>query len=185
MGSGFVILGVTFFIRDILTAHYFGKFYLFGPQYWAGIPLIPIILLSYLYFGLYVVLTPGFYIRKKSKYMIVFTGSAAIINIVANLILLPRFSIWGAAIATLLSYFTMALSIYLVTQRIYPLPIEWNRVLKIFGFIAIGYVLYFTFNLNFMVRVGFLLVFLIVSYVAILYEDERRTLKAQLAAIFS
>jgi len=185
MGAGFVILGVTFFIGDILTIHYFGKFYLFGPQYWQGIPLIPLILISYLFFGLYVILTPGFYIRKKSKYMILFTGSAAIINIVANVILLPHIDIWGAAVATLLSYFTMAFTIYLVTRRIYPLPIEWQRVLKIFSFIATGYLLYYFFNPSFLVRVGFLLIFLYICYFYILYTEERRTLKAQLAAILS
>ena len=128
-GAAAVVLLVTLFIRDLLTFPLPGGRTMLGAAYWDGIGIIPIILLSYCFYGIYVILTPGFYIRKQSKYMIVFTGSGALVNIIANLILLPWMnSFWGAAWATLISYVTMAATIYLVSNRIYPLQIDWGRL---------------------------------------------------------
>jgi O-antigen/teichoic acid export membrane protein len=128
LGGGMLLLMISYFVRDVLTYNFFGKFHILNnPSYWDGISIIPIILLSYLFYGIYVILTPGFYIKKESKYMIVFTGTGAILNIASNMILLPLLnSFWGAAWATLISYFVMMLTIYLVANRIYPIPIEWG-----------------------------------------------------------
>ncbi|NOX35912.1 MAG: oligosaccharide flippase family protein [Calditrichaeota bacterium] len=177
--AGAVVLTVSYFIRDILTARYLGKFYLFGQQYWEGIPIIPIILLSYFFYGIYVILTPGFYILKKSQFMVVFTGSAAIINILANLILLPYLGIWGAAVSTWLSYFTMAFTIFLVSRRIYPIPIEWERIGKMFLLMAGLLCLYYWVPLAFWQRLGILLLGAIYVYGMVLNRREKEILSGQ------
>lgn len=129
LGAGMVIAVGTLFIEDVLTFSWFGWSPLIQEPYWGGIPIIPVILLSYGFYGIYLILTPGFYIRKKSMYMILFTGSAALANIAANLILLPLLnSYWGAAWATLIAYAVMALTILLVNRRIYPIPIDGRRL---------------------------------------------------------
>ena len=35
-------------------------------------------------------MTPGFYIEKKGQYMIIFSGSAAVVNIAGNFLLIPH-----------------------------------------------------------------------------------------------
>ncbi len=132
IGGSLIVGAGALFFKTLLTTHYLGKFYLLGPNYWEGIPIIPIILLSYFFYGIYVILTPGFYIQKKSQLMIIFTGSAALVNVTANWFLLPIWNIYGAAAATLLSYLTMATTIYFATHRIYPIPVEWRRVVLAF-----------------------------------------------------
>ncbi|RMF60483.1 MAG: hypothetical protein D6748_03980 [Calditrichaeota bacterium] len=185
VASGVIVLLATFFIRDILTFHFFDSFYLLGKEYWSGISIIPIILLSYCFYGIYVILTPGFYITGRSKYMIVFTGSGAAINILVNLILLPVMYIYGAAMATLLSYATMAITIYLISQRIYPIPIEGMRILKmgllIFGFMGV----YYLWDWSFLLRVGFSILSILLSYFWVLNSRERLVLKQQLSRLYS
>lgn len=185
IGAGLVTVTVSFFIRDLLTWRILGKFTLLGSRYWAGIPIIPLILLSYFCFGIYVILTPGFYIKKKSKYMVLFTGSGAIINIVLNLILLPRFYIWGAAWATLGSYLVMALGIYLVSNRIYPIPLQWSRLLKTGGLLGIYFSLYYLFELPFWGKILLILTLFLICYKMLLEADERQALKSRLSAIFT
>lgn len=185
MTSGLMVLLATLFIRDILTWHFFGKFYFLGEAYWPGISIIPVILLSYCFFGVYVILTPGFYITKKSNYMILFTGSAALINILTNLILLPKIGIWGAALATLISYITMALTIYLVSNKVYAIPIEWPRLAKMFWLMAIFMVLYYTFDLDFWMRILLMLAALVYAGLGILNDQERRAVIVQLAKLRS
>jgi O-antigen/teichoic acid export membrane protein len=173
IAGGFLLLFGTYFIEDILQIHYFNKIYLLGPSYWAGIPLIPIILLSYYFFGIYVVLTPGFYIRKKSGYMIIFTGSGAVVNILANILLLPRLNIWGAAFATLLSYLTLTLTIYIASNKIYPIKIEWERVIKMLVLILLFLSLYYALNLSLVFRIILIILSIIYGYFIVLNKRER------------
>ena len=174
LGAGFIVLLGTFFIRDILTFKYFNRFYFLGESFWSAIDIIPIILLSYCFYGVYVILTPGFYITKKSKYMIIFTGSGAVLNIVANIVLLPHLHIWGAAWATLLSYMVMAITIYIVADRIFPIPIEWARI----GKIAIGLpalmLAHYLLDLPIWLRLVLVIASVLVAVFWILNDNERQ-----------
>lgn len=182
IGGGMIVLTVSYFIRDGLTHRFFGQFYILSETaYWDGIGIIPLILLSYFFYGIYVILTPGFYIRKKSQYMILFTGSGAIVNVVANLILLPALnSFWGAAWATLLSYLVMALTIYLMANRIYPIPLDWPRILSVLGMLGGMLGVYYGFDLSFISRTLLLTGALLVCIFGIINRAERRTVLAQL-----
>jgi len=181
--AGFITLAGTYFIKDVLTLHYFSRFYILGPEYWEGIPIIPIIFLSYFFFGIYVILTPGFYIEKKSALMIVFTGSGAAVNIMANIILLPKLHIWGAAIATLASYFMMALTIYIVSNKIFPIEIEWDRILKMCIPMAALMLLFYQFELTIFARLLIIAATLIYSYFFVLRRSERYVLKERIVKV--
>jgi O-antigen/teichoic acid export membrane protein len=182
LGGGMILLLISYFVRDVLTYNFFGKFHILNnPGYWDGISIIPIILLSYLFYGVYVILTPGFYIKKETKYMIIFTGTGAVLNIVSNIILLPLLnSFWGAAWATLISYFVMTLTIYFVANRIYPIPIEWGRLTKIFILIIALLAVYYMFELNIWLRMLIILAAVLYSVFGIVQPGERRMLKGRL-----
>lgn len=182
LGAALLVLGISYFINDILTFHFFGKFYILNNKsYWDGIAIIPIILLSYFFYGMYVIMTPGFYIKKESKYMIIFTGSGALLNIVSNIILLPLLnSFWGAAWATLISYFVMTLTIYLVANRIYPIPIEWNRLTKIFVLLFALLVVYYALDLSLWLRAAIIAAAVAYCIFGVIHPGERKALKMRL-----
>lgn len=180
IGGGLTTLIGTYFIKDVLTYHYPGSFYIMGPEYWEGIPLIPVIFLSYFFFGIYVVLTPGFYIEKKSDFMIVFTGTGAVFNVVANVILLPKLNIWGAAIATLISYFTMAATIYIISNKIFPIKIEWKRILQMFALIAVFFYSFYNFELSILIRFFMIGAAILYTYYIILNHTERELMNGKL-----
>jgi O-antigen/teichoic acid export membrane protein len=177
ISCGLITLFGTFFIKDVLTVYYFNSFYILGQAYWDGIPLIPVIFLSYFFFGIYVILTPGFYIKKKSSFMIVFTGSGAVLNIVVNIILLPKLYIWGAAIATLVSYFTMAFTIYIISNKIYPIKIEWKPILKMILLMGLMFLLFYQFNLNILARSLMGIFAFFYAYIFVLGSRERGFIK--------
>lgn len=178
--AGTVVVFLTFFIRDLLTFHYFNAFYLLGPNYWEGIGIIPWILLSYLLFGIYVIFTPAFYISKKSQYMVLFTGSGAVINILCNLLLLPKFGIWGAVLATVAAYLVMTVSIFLVAQRIYPIPVDRKRLLLLFLFVGLGYSFYYILNPGFGWRVLIFVIFVLSAAHFMLTAADRQKVRAVL-----
>ncbi|NOX89537.1 MAG: oligosaccharide flippase family protein [Calditrichaeota bacterium] len=122
--------------------------------YWDGIKIIPIILSAYLFYGIYVNFTVGIYIKKKTRYMIIFTGVAALVNIGSNLFLMPRFGIMGAAFATLLSYLIMAATIFIANQKIYKVPYEYGRVLFILTYLFVMIGIYYLLTPNWYQRLG-------------------------------
>ena len=85
----------------------------------------------------------GIYIEKKTKYLPYITGGAAIINVAANFILIPIMGMMGAAITTLLSYLTMMIGIYFVSQKYYKIDYEYTKILFIFVLLAATVISYF------------------------------------------
>lgn len=113
---------------------------LLRPDYLSGVGVIPVVLLAYVFQGFYTNFIAGIYIREKTGRLPVVTGLGALVNVAANLLLIPRFGILGAAYATLLAYMVMALVLYVFAQRVFPIPYEWGRLAKIVLVIAAAYV---------------------------------------------
>ena len=60
---------------------------------------------------------------KKTHLLPLITGSSAIINIVMNLLLIPKYGINGAAIATIISHIWISAISYVVGNRLFK--IKW------------------------------------------------------------
>ncbi len=128
--SSIVVLLVSLYIDDIVKIRIFHRF-IINPAYWSGLGIVPIILLGYLFNGMYVNFMAGIYIEKKTSHLPYITGIGAAINVVINLILIPKYGMFGAAWATFFAYAGMAIAIYLVAQHFYPVRYELGRLLKI------------------------------------------------------
>ncbi len=126
----FVFVTGSLFIEDIVRIKMFGRYFI-HPDFWGGLSIVPIILLSYVFTGAYVNFVVGVYLEKKTKYIPYATGAGALVNVGANLILIPKFGIAGAATATLLSYLVMAIGIYFPSQRLYHVEYEWWRIVRV------------------------------------------------------
>jgi len=131
-----VIVTAGMFAAEIQRIPLPGNRTLIGAKYWAGVSIIPIILTSYLFYGWYVNFMVGIYIEKKSQWMIVFTGLGAVVNVLSNLYLMPRYGMMGAAFATLLSYMVLAFSTGLANHRFYPVPYEYPKLILLLFYLA-------------------------------------------------
>jgi len=101
------------------------------PQYWAGLPIFPIVLLAHVFDVMYAVFVVGIYMEKKTKILPWITGVAALINVFGNILLVPTYGMWASAWLMVASYAVMALLLYIYVQKVYPVPWEWNRVIHI------------------------------------------------------
>ena len=73
-------------------------------NYWGGINLIPLIVLSIFFTFLYSFGVNFELYLRKTKWIAIGTTAAAVVNIVLNALLIPKYELCGAAIATLISY---------------------------------------------------------------------------------
>lgn len=173
--AAFLVLCISMLIDYMVKIPLAPGITLLGEPYWGGVKIIPIILVSYLFYGVYVNLTVGIYIRKKSELMFIFTGLAALVNIGSNLYLMPAYGMMGAAFATLLAYFVMMVSIYIANQKLYYVNYEYGRIIIIISYMAFVVILYYTIEINLVLRllliVGMPVLFLLLG----LYkEDEKK-----------
>ena len=151
-----------------------------GEAYEKGILIVPIVMLAYIFYGIYTHFVIGIYLKKKTYYLPFITGLGAIVNVAANLLLIPLFTISGAAWATFLAYFVMAFSLFWVNRRLYFIPYEYIRLLKLVVIFVLlfwaGYI--WGRDFTFLIRLIILLSFFPLLYVfRFFYSDERRFLR--------
>jgi O-antigen/teichoic acid export membrane protein len=109
------------------------------PEYHAAVPVIPVVALAYVLHGVFLLTSVGIGIRKEARYYPMVTAAAAATNVAANFALIPAFGILGAAWATVLSYAVMAGVGFAVSRRLYPLPLEWPRLIAVAGVAGLVY----------------------------------------------
>ena len=119
--------------------------HLIGFEFWDAGIIVPWVAFGYYFYGLFILQMPSIYIKNKQLWIPFFWGLAAIINIILNILLIPRAGIMGAGVATLLSYLTMFISLYVKNQK--WMPLNFINKFLIFYFI-LSVTLVFLVNCN-------------------------------------
>ena len=127
---GLLWILLIIWVEDIVRFQIAG-FSFFGSQYWSSTQIVPIIALAYIFHAAYLLQIPGVYLMEKSSWIASIRGLGAITNIVLNFLLIPSLGIIGAAMATCISFILMAVFIFMVNRKIFPIKYEWKKILII------------------------------------------------------
>jgi len=106
-----------------------------SPDYYEAWQCVPLLLCSTVFSCLATFIGSIYTMEKKSVSQLVTTLVGAVSNIVLNLILIPRFGISGAAIATLVS-FMLVFIIRLIDTRNY-IALHWSPVRFCISFVLL------------------------------------------------
>jgi len=107
---------------------------LMGPkEYWSAHTVIPVLALALLFGtgGLVEVMNVSLYVQDKTKFVPIIIAIGAVVTIILNLLLIPRYGMFGSAVAILIGSFMLAAMTYLVGMRYYHISIEYLRIIKI------------------------------------------------------
>ena len=169
-----LFLCISFFIGDIVQLK-IGSTTIINASYWSGIGIIPIILAGYFFNGAATNFAAGLHIHKKTGWLPIATGIAAIVNISLNILLIPIWGMYGAAWATFAAYAISAGILFAVSTSIMPIPYEWKRiVLTILITIVLFFTVHYT-HTTLIVRVCVLLLYpLLLILTGALNADEKR-----------
>lgn len=95
--------------------------------YHSAYPIVGILSWSIVFYGFFMVVTPGIWKREKTAWSSISMLIAAFVNIILDFLFVPRFGGIGAAIATSISFFVWILATLIVSQMLwavnYPLKI--------------------------------------------------------------
>jgi len=123
----FILLAVSINL-DVL------KYFLGQPEYWSGLHIVPILLLAYLFLGIYYNYSVWFKVTDKTHWGTIITIVGLVITIGGNYILIPMLGYLGSAYAALACYLVMMMLCYVVGQRYFPVP---YTIFKDFGYIVV------------------------------------------------
>ncbi len=128
---GWIWLGGTLLLGDLLKIHIPGVGPIIDERYWAGLGVFPIIMLAHVFNGIYTNLMVGIYLEKKTKVIPLVIGAAALVNIIGNGLLIPIYGYWASAWLIVVSYVLMVVLMYLYISPRYPMKYEWDRIIRI------------------------------------------------------
>lgn len=155
--------------------------FMVGDEFWAGLNIVPVLLLAYLFLGIYYNMSVWFKLTDKTHYGTFITLLGACITVAGNFILIPVAGYMGSSIAALLCYFSMACVCYLIGQRYYPIP---YTLVKDLGYIIITWCLMLATNtISFsssLATTGFH-VLVIILFCGVIFLIERKNLRQPVA----
>ncbi|MGH7945634.1 MAG: lipopolysaccharide biosynthesis protein [Opitutaceae bacterium] len=128
-----VIAGLIAVGEDLLV-------FLASDKYRDSAVIIPYVVSGMAIDGMVVIVGAGLYIYKRTMVITALVAASAVLNILLNVLLIPHWGITGAAIATLISYAGLALSILWASWKKMTTDFPWASGIK---FAAMAAVVFF------------------------------------------
>lgn len=118
------ILVTSMAVLAILAAGWWLIPFFYGRPYQQAVAPLFVLMPGVLAMAVYKVLTRNFTSRKRQETSILAAGVALALNILLNLVFVPRYGVTGAALASLLSYTASATILLVVFRRESGIPIR-------------------------------------------------------------
>ncbi|MBI2363125.1 MAG: oligosaccharide flippase family protein [Elusimicrobia bacterium] len=127
--ASWLALALSLFLPDLARLELAGR-PVIHSAYWEGLGVVPVVLFAYVLHGAYVNFLAPVTIAKQTESVAAVTALGALVNVMANLVLIPRMGMMGAAWATLAAYAAMAAQMRWFGRRAMAVPYEWDRVAR-------------------------------------------------------
>ena len=108
-----IFLGVVFYL-DIIR-------YFVGPEYFAGLTVVPIIMLAELFSGIFFNLSLWYKLTDRTQWGVYFSFIGLAVIVAGNVLFVPRFGYIACAWSAFACFFAMMFFSWLVGQKYYPI----------------------------------------------------------------
>lgn len=170
----FVIFGSLILLGVIVFADVLKMIMIPNTAYWEAMKVVPLIILANFFLGIYHNLSVWYKLTDKTKMGAYISIVGAVLTLVLNYILIPKYSYMGSAIATLTAYGSMMLVSYMLGRKYYYIPYDMKKIgVYLLTSISLSYIYFYHFRENYFVGTGFILLFS-----GVIYFLEKDTLKA-------
>lgn len=129
IASYLILIGVIVYL-DILR-------YMVGQSYWNGLQIIPIVLCTYLFQGVYFNLSFWYKLKDETKWGAYFSLIGLLITLVIQIIGVPRIGYMASCGSSLVCYFVIMLLSYFIGQKKAPIPYDLKSI-GMYTLITIG-----------------------------------------------
>ena len=137
----FIIFSLLIFLGMTLYMDIFK--YIIQRDYWVGLNVVPIVLMSFIFQGIFFNLSLWYKLTDKTMYGAWFSILGTIIIVIGNVLLVPRFGYTGAAWSAFACYFVIMLVSYYFGQKYMPIKYD----LKTIGFYTLVTIILYVISL--------------------------------------
>ena len=127
--SLFVFLGITFYL-DIFK-------HLIGSAYFAGLAVVPIVMLGEFFFGVYSNLSIWYKLTDRTKWGSYFSLVACVITVFIIVLFVPKFGFMACAWASFFSNLVVMVASYVIGQKYFPIAYRVKSGIFYFAFAMI------------------------------------------------
>lgn len=168
----FVILGSLILLGVIVFADVLKFLLLDNKTYWEAMKVVPLIILANFFLGIYNNLSVWYKLTDKTIIGAYISIVGAVITLVLNYLLIPKFSYYGSAIATISAYGSMMAISYVLGNKHYPIPYDMEKIGAYLGIsIIFSIISFYGFRENYFVGITLLLLFMY-----FIFHNEKQTI---------
>ena len=150
--SYLILLGVIFYL-DIFR-------YIVSSAYWEGLKIVPVVLWTYVFQGVYFNLSFWYKLTDETKWGAYFSLIGLGITLVLQIVGVPLIGYWASCGSSLICYLVIMLLSYFIGQKKAPIPYDLQRIglytCLTIGLLAVYYALrlYYVSNMWVMMAIG-------------------------------
>ena len=154
--SYLILLGVIFYL-DIFR-------YIVSSAYWEGLKIVPVVLWTYVFQGIYFNLSFWYKLTDETKWGAYFSLIGLGITLILQIVGVPLIGYWASCGSSLVCYFVIMLLSYFIGQRKAPIPYDLKRIggytALTLGLLAVYYALrlYYIHNMWVLMAFGTMLI---------------------------
>ena len=154
--SYLILLGVIFYL-DIFR-------YIISSAYWEGLKIVPVVLWTYVFQGIYFNLSFWYKLTDETKWGAYFSLIGLVITLVLQIVGVPRIGYWASCGSSLVCYFVIMLLSYFIGQKKAPIPYDLKSIggytALTLGLLAVYYALrlYYVQNIWVLMGIGTILI---------------------------
>jgi O-antigen/teichoic acid export membrane protein len=159
-----VFLTISLFLNQAM--------YLIGSEYRNVSDIVPILLMAYLFLGIYYNISIWYKLKDKTYMGAIIALTGAVVTIASNIILIPRIGYVGAAWSALICYVIMCILAYITGRRNLAIPYQIGPItLYIIGALFLLYlgswveVMDLSLALELIIKASLLTLFIAVAFV--------------------
>ena len=154
--SYLILLGVIFYL-DIFR-------YIVSSAYWEGLKIVPVVLWTYVFQGIYFNLSFWYKLTDETKWGAYFSLIGLGITLVLQIVGVPLIGYWASCGSSLVCYFVIMLLSYFIGQKKAPIPYDLKNIggytALTLGLLSVYYALrlYYISNMWILMGVGTILI---------------------------
>ena len=141
-------------------------------SYWEAMKVVPLIILANFFLGIYNNLSVWYKLTDKTQIGAYISIVGAILTLVLNYLLIPKYSYYGSAIATIVAYGSMMSISYFLGNKYYPIPYDMEKIGGYLGLsILFSVISFYFFRENYFVGIP-----LLIGFMYFVYHNEKETI---------
>ena len=162
----FVVFGAVILVTVVVFIDFLKALLIPNEAYWEAMAVVPILLLAYLFLGIYHNLSVWYKVTDRTKFGAYISVFGALITLVINGMFIAQFNYMASAVATLAAYFTMTLMSYYFGKKYYPIPYNLKKiVLYISLAILFSALSFYQFREEYLFGLGLIAVLLMIIWI--------------------